>query len=184
MSDWRDIPGYGGLYQIDRMGRVRSWKWRIGHRAKKPHLLVPFVRKKGAQGNAVFVKLTAPDGSKSRDVRVISLMRDVWMGGPRQGMVVYHKNGDLRDNCLHNLSFISHKQLGKKTGAQAARQPVVKLDPAGKIVEVYPSARSAAKANHMSYQAVLDRCNGKVKKPFALDGHTYAFEEQGRGRPA
>lgn len=29
----------------------------------------------------------------------------------------------------------------------------------------------------MSYQTVLDRCNGKVKQPFALDGHTYQFEK-------
>ena len=178
MSEWRDIPGYDGLYQIDRMGQVRSWKWRIGRRATKPHLLVPFVRKRGARGKAVFVKLTAPDGAKPCDVKVISLMRDVWMGGPRQGMVIYHKNGDLRDNCLHNLGFISRQKLGEKTGAQATRRPVVKINQAGEIVEVYPSARSAAKANHMSYQTVLDRCNGKVKKPFALDGHTYAFENR------
>ena len=39
------------------------------------------------------------------------------------------------------------------------------------------SARAAAKANHMSYQTVLDRCHGKVKKPFALDGYTYQFDK-------
>ena len=55
--------------------------------------------------------------------------------------------------------------------------PVAKVTPAGEIVAVYQSARAAAKANHMSYQAVLDRCNGKVKKPYALDGHTYIFDK-------
>ena len=44
------------------------------------------------------------------------------------------------------------------------------------------SAREAAKANHMSYQTVLDRCNGKVKNPYALDGFTYRFEDAGPGR--
>lgn len=42
--------------------------------------------------------------------------------------------------------------------------------------------REAAKANHMSYQTVLDRCNGKVKNPYALDGFTYRFEDAGPGR--
>lgn len=181
MSDWRDIPGYDGLYQVDRMGQVRSWKWRVGRRAKQPHLLTQYLHKRGGRGNSVYVKLTTPDGSKSKEVRVISIMRDVWMGGPRPGLVVYHKNGDLSDNCLHNLGFISHQKLGQKTGAQSKRRPVVKINTTGEIVEVYPSARSAAKANHMSYQTVLDRCNGVVKKPFALDGHNYAFEDDKGG---
>ena len=41
----------------------------------------------------------------------------------------------------------------------------------------YRDRKEAARANHMSYQTVLDRCNGKVKKPFALDGTTYVFDD-------
>jgi len=26
--DWRDIPGFDGMYQISRMAQVRSWRWR------------------------------------------------------------------------------------------------------------------------------------------------------------
>lgn len=33
------------------------------------------------------------------------------------------------------------------------------------------------KAICMSHQTVLDHCHDRVKKPFALDGHTYAFDE-------
>ena len=29
----------------------------------------------------------------------------------------------------------------------------------------------------MSYQAVIDRCNGKVKSAFAPDGFAYAWED-------
>lgn len=50
------------------------------------------------------------------------------------------------------------------------------------IVFLGEIAREAAKANHMSYQTVLDRCNGKVKNPYALDGFTYRFEDAGPGR--
>ena len=54
---------------------------------------------------------------------------------------------------------------------------MLKIDRAGEVVDVYRSAREAAKANYMSYQAVLSRCKGKVKKEYALDGCTYRFEE-------
>lgn len=124
---------------------------------------------------ALFVKLTDADG-KSIDAKVLSLMVDTWMGGKRPGQVPYHKNGDLKDNWVGNIGFTSRKELGRKTGAASGRVPVAKVTPEGEVVAVYSSARAAAKANHMSYQTVLDRCNGKVKKPFALDGHTYQFE--------
>ena len=76
-----------------------------------------------------------------------------------------------------NIGFIEPRKLGQLTGAKAGRQPVAKVNEDGEVVAIYPSARKAAKANHMSYQAVIDRCHGKIKKPFALDGHTYRYEK-------
>lgn len=174
-DQWRPVPGFGGMYEISDMGAVRSWRKRGSRKVKSPHLLTAFVRKRGANGRGLFVKLTDENGT-GRDVSVMGLMVDVWLGGKRPGLVPYHKNGDLADNWVGNIAFASRRELGKRTGASAARIPVAKVTPEGEIVEVYPSARVAARENHMSYQTVLDRCNGKVKKPFALDGHTYQFE--------
>jgi hypothetical protein len=44
-------------------------------------------------------------------------------------------------------------------------------------IEFYPSARQAAKMNHMSYQTVMDRCNGNVKKEIAPYGYFYVWDE-------
>lgn len=176
--EWRDIPGYDGAYQINRMAEVRCWKWR-GRRTAAPHYLTQYRRKpcrKGHRSNRYYFKLTAPDG-KAREVAVLNLMVDVWLGGRPPGKVAYHRNGDLADSCLHNIAFATPRELGAMTGAQASRRPVEKVDICGEVVEVYSSARAAARANHMSYQAVLDRCNGKVKNPYALDGYNYRFEK-------
>ena len=176
--DWRDIPGYEGRYQINRLGEVRSLICARGPR-KKPKLLKPFTKKfckPGARTRWYFVKLTDAQG-KAKDRRVHILMRDAWMDGPREGFVVYHRNGQAKDNYLHNLAYITPQELGEKTGSSGGRRPVVKVTPGGEVVACYPSARQAAEANYLSYQAVMDRCNGKVKKPFALDGHTYQWDE-------
>lgn len=175
MSEWRDIPGYQGAYQINREGEVRTWRYREGKFLKTPKMLRPYMRKRGAKGHSRFVKLTAPDG-RSKDVKVLRLVVDVWFGGCPNGKVPYHKNGDLNDNCVNNIAFTTREKLGKMTGAKSGRMPVAKVLPDGEVIEIYPSARAAAKANHMSYQTVLDRCNGKVKNPFALDGHNYVFD--------
>lgn len=175
LREWRKIPGYGGAYEISWEGSVRTWRWRGTHFSKEPRPMASYMRKKGRQGRARFVKLTDENG-KAHEVKVIHLMVLVWLGGQRPGLVPYHKNGDLNDNSVNNIAFSTRERLGKRTGANSRRKPVAKVTPEGEVVALYPSAREAAKANHMSYQTVLDRCNGKVKKPFALDGHNYIFD--------
>jgi hypothetical protein len=136
-----------------------------------------FVRKHGKFSRRRYVKLTDSAGNGA-DVPVIKIMTDVWLGGSRFGMVPYHKNGDLADNSVNNIGFATRKRLGKMTGAMSGRKPVAKVSEEGEIVEVYPSAREAGRRNHMSYQTVIDRCRGKVKKPFALDGYTYIYDDE------
>ena len=174
-NEWRDIPGYDGIYQINREGDIRTWRWRGDHLMKSPRLLQQYMRHRGMYSRKRVVKLTDHAGN-AKECSVLQIMAHVWLGGVPAGKVPYHKNGDLADHCINNIGFMTRQELGKKTGASSRRIPVNKLDKTGEVVAMYPSARAAARDNHMSYQAVLDRCNGKVKKPFALDGHNYQFD--------
>ena len=38
--------------------------------------------------------------------------------------------------------------------------------------------------NNMSFMTVISRCNGRIKNPFALDGHNYQWDDldERRGR--
>ena len=67
------------------------------------------------------------------------------------------------------------------TGSISRRKTVAKINRSGEIIEVYPSARAAARDNFMSYQTVIDRCNGKVKSTFAPDGFAYVWEDDEKG---
>lgn len=142
---------------------------------KAPRMMSQYVRHAGKRGKARFVKLTDSAGI-AKEIKVLHLMVWVWIGEVPPGKVPYHKNGDLADHNINNIGFITKRELGKKTGGSSRRMSVVKVDRSGNAVEFYKSARAAAKANHMSYQTVLDRCHGKVKRPFELDGHTYQFD--------
>lgn len=174
-GEWRDIPGYPG-YQINWDGEVRTWRWRKDKLASKPRSMRQFVRKQGREGRTRYVKLINRDG-KHIDVKVIRIMAEVWLGGIPEGKIPYHKNGDVADHCVNNIGFATRQELGKMFGAKSGRIPVAKVTPDGEIVEVYPSARAAAKANYMSYQTVIDRCNGRVKYPYRLDGYNYIWED-------
>jgi len=172
-NKWKDIPGYGGKYQVSVEGQVL----RI-YKGAKPRLMTPFKRTskqaKKILRDRLFVKLTK-DG-KSKDVAMLKIMVGTFFDGVPTGKVPYHKDGFVTHNELHNIGFVDRRKLGEMTGADSRRIPVVKIDRNGNEVAFYSSARGAARQNNMSYQTVLDRCNNKIKRPFELDGHNYQFD--------
>ena len=169
-ESWRDIPGYDGKYQVDMNGVVR----RI-YKSGKTRQMTPY-HKKMSGSQRLVVKLTK-DGKPKEEI-LMQLVARAFLGLPPPGYVPHHKNGCQSDNYIQNIEYISRRELGKKTGKNSRRQPVVKIDVTGEIVEVYSSAREAAKQNFMSYQTVIDRCNGKCKSAFAPDGYAYAWEDK------
>jgi len=165
--EWKDIKGYAGVYQVSDSGEVR----RI-YKNGKIKILTSFTRK---NKRTRFVKLTINGNPK--DVQVHKIVAETFIGLAPLGYVLYHKNGMHTDNCVENLGFISRQKLGKKTGATGRRKGVAKINANGDIIEFYSSARECGKRNYMSYQTIMDRCNGKCKKAFAPDGYEYAWED-------
>ncbi|MCM1246663.1 MAG: hypothetical protein NC293_13575, partial [Roseburia sp.] len=165
IETWKDIPGYDGKYQADK-----EWNIRRVFPSGKTRKMTPYHRKMSGSQRLV-VKLTK-DG-KSKEEIVVQLIAKTFLGQPPPGHVPYHVNGCQLDNYVNNIKYISRRELGKLTGAKSRRRPVAKMDREGDTVEVYPSARTAAKKNFMSYQTVIDRCNGKCKSAFASDGMNY-----------
>lgn len=170
IETWTNIPGYSGKYQADTDGNIR----RV-YKSGKTRLMTPY-RKKMSGSQRFVVKLTR-DG-KSKEEILVQIMAKTFLGNPPPGCVPYHKNGCQSDNYIQNIAYISRKELGKLTGRNSRRQPVAKIDSSGQIVEVYSSARECARKNFMSYQTVIDRCNGKCKSAFAPDGYAYAWEDK------
>lgn len=171
---WLDIPGLGGLYQASTEGRIR----RIWAKSGKKTILQPYTcarRNKKANRNSLRVHITMSDGRRV-ERPVIRLVAEIFFNVPEDKRAV-HRNGLRTDNSVRNIIFLSDRELGERYGAMAARKPVVKIDTDGNAVAYYSSARSAAKENYVSYQAIIDRCNDKIKKEFALDGHSYRWDD-------
>lgn len=169
LETWKDIVGYGGKYQVDREGNIR----RV-FPSGKTRPMTPY-HKKMSGSKRLVVKLTI--NGKAKEEILLQIVAKTFLGECPEGCVPYHKNGCQLDNYVNNIGYISREELGRMTGVNSKRQPVAKIDSNGEIVEVYSSARKAAKENYMSYQTVIDRCNGKVKSAFAPDGYAYAWED-------
>lgn len=166
---WRDVPGYSGVYQVSRAGTVR----RIFKNGVRD---LNYYRHKG-HGNQWYVKI----GKSNTPVH--RLVYQVWKGMIPENKRVYHINGILSDNRADNLELIDVCSLGRKFGGRASRcKQVFKISESGEEVEIYRSAREAAKQNYMSHQAVIDRCHKKVANEFALNGFTFRFEDEDKRR--
>ena len=161
---WKDISG--SKYQISIVGKIRrklkNGKYRYIKSYKKKKWLAVKVRING----------------EYKEIYVHKLMAKVFNIQGNKGEVLHFINGDINDPSLHNLEYIDRKKLGKKTGAKSWRKPVAKLNENGELIEVYPSARECGRQNYMSYQTIIDRCNGKVKSKFAQDGYQYIWESK------
>ena len=173
-EQWRDIPGFFGRYQVSSEGRVR----RVWPKSGKVTFMQPYTckRAKAANSETLRVHLSLPNGQRV-ERPVMKLVADVFLNVPK-GKHAVHRNGVRSDNSVSNIVLMSAQELGKKYGACSSRRTVVKVDSAGEVLECYSSAREAARNNFVSYQTVMDRCNGKVKKEFALDGCSYRWDDR------
>ena len=167
IETWRDIQGYDGRYQVDREGNIRRVFPSGKTRLLQPH------HKKMAGSQRLIVHLS--HNGKQKEVIVMQIVARAFLGPCPEGCVPYHKNGCQSDNYVNNIAYIDRRQLGRMTGAMSRRKPVAKIDQNGEIVDVYSSAREAARKNYMGYQSVIDRCNGKIKR-IAPDGYFYKWD--------
>lgn len=169
LESWKNIPGYSGKYQVDREGNIRR-VFPSGHiRTMTPY------HKKMSGSQRLVIKLTL--NGKPKEEIVLQVVARTFLGPCPEGCVPYHRNGCQSDNYVNNIAYISRTELGRMTGARSRRKPVVKKDGSGEIIEAYSSAREAARKNYMSYQTIIDRCNGKCKSVFAPDGYAYAWDK-------
>lgn len=89
---------------------------------------------------------------------------------------LYHINQIKTDYSYFNLMPMDRKQIGRLRNRHHDALNVIKTMPNGREIR-YRSAREAGRRNFMSYQTVLDYCNGKTKKDIAPDGCKYRWEK-------
>lgn len=172
-AEWRDIPGYGGMYQANIEGNIRR-VWPDG----KTRILKPCARSQGKEKSSTMwvVNVYCSDGK--RHLRTVGRMvAETFLGTPPTDSFVCHKNGMTSDNAVYNLIYIEKREFWCKIGKMSHHtRQVIKIDRAGEIVEVYKSAKIAAEENYISYCNMLWRCSGGPKLGPVGDGFDYAYE--------
>ena len=111
MEEWKDIPGYEGIYQASTQGRIRTCEGKVTSNARYQHRVWKqrIIKPKscaGAKGRHDLRVSLWKDG-KQKDWLVSRLVAITWCDGYREGFTVNHKNGDNLDNAVENLEWLS-----------------------------------------------------------------------------
>ena len=169
-EEWRDIPGYEGIYQASSEGRIRRL-----YKTREPRVLEPYQNERlGQRRKQSIVNLYGPDGP--RQMTVLRLVAMAWFPGRAEGKSVVHRNGLHSDNRPTNVLILDNADLGARFGRMGRRKGVCMLDAAGKIMEVYASVAAACAATGRAHQTIRRRCDGEILAPLP-DGTTFRWDD-------
>lgn len=104
IEEWRDIPGWEGLYEASSLGRIRSRPREVrcgpgGTRKTVSRVRVQQVREDG------YVVIRLFDGPRRAWKTVHGLVAESFLGPRPEGMEVCHDNGARADNRIQNLRY-------------------------------------------------------------------------------
>lgn len=149
---WKDIEGYGGVYQISSAGRVRSRDRRV-YTYMKPGR---YMKQNKSTCGYLYVSLAKADGTRSKHSYVHRLVAEAFIPNPDGLTQVNHKNSDKTDNRVENLEWVTpqenilhfrNSELAKKYDDKRGRTLINKsiqfiLDNRKTVCDLYNSGKS------------------------------------------
>lgn len=159
MEEWRDIPGYEGLYQASTHGRIRTHENKITSNAlyKERHWKQRILKQKihpNAKGR-IDPRVCLWKNNKEKTWLVSRLIALTWVNGYASGLTVNHIDGNPLNNRFENLEWVT---LGEnvmhafRTGLMHTCHKVVLQN--SEKTTVYNSMSEASRA--------IGRCTGYV----------------------
>lgn len=151
MEQWKDIPGYEGLYEASNMGRIRTNANKVTSNARFPvrhwkQRVMKLKYQKRSNGKMDARVCLWKDG-KEKTFLVARLIALAWCDGYCEGMTVDHIDGNPENNNASNLEWVSigdNIRRGFENGLFPTMRPV-KVEINGEIRN-YRSMSEASRA--------------------------------------
>lgn len=181
MEQWKDIPGFEGLYQASNTGLIRSAPGKItsskrfNRRVWKTRILKHKFRVHGKRRDAA---VTLWKDGKCKDYLVSRLVAMAWVDGYETNLTVNHIDGNPQNNNCSNLEWITLSEnikKGYKDGLFANCQHSIQLV-CDEGILIFESMAAASRFLGRSHGYVSNSM--KVNRPItATDGKQYTIKD-------
>ena len=114
-EEWRDVPGYGGRYQVSNIGRVRSVPYENYQASSHAGvMMIKHISGKmlSASDNGNGYKLVfLMKGGRKRQIRYVHrLVAEAFVENPHNYKEVNHKDFNKSNNHAYNLEWVTRKE--------------------------------------------------------------------------
>ena len=138
-EEWKDIPGYEGLYEASSFGRIRSKDGKVTSNARYKKRIwsqrimrTKLDKRKNTERSDEKIILWKENRSKTYLVsRLVAL---TWVDGYKSGLTVNHIDGNPLNNHISNLEWVTLKeniQKGFDNGLYPTCEPCELIDDDG-----------------------------------------------------
>jgi hypothetical protein len=186
--EWKDIPGYQGLYQVSNNGEVKSLKKEVKTKSNSLRTVSERILKTAVNQHGYVVINLYKEGV-SKNWRVHRLVALVFCSNPNDLNVVNHIDGNKLNNHYSNLEWCTHSdnvkhayslglmsatrnRLGFKGKLHKDSKPVIQSTLCNKFVKEHESI-NMTKEDGYTPQNVHKCCIGKLK---THQGYKWAFK--------
>lgn len=174
-EEWRDIPGYEGIYQASSYGRIRTKPGKVTYTAthRVRHWKTRVLKHKGDAKAGFRVSLYL--NRKPKDWLVHRLVAMAFHGVPDEYMTVNHINGDRNNNTPENLEWLSladNIKHGFRTGLYSNNQLPVSLILPNKTIKHFDSLSEASRFLDRSH-GYIHNCAKEGITPTDANGNEY-----------
>ena len=169
MTEWRDVPGYEGLYVISSDGKLLSFAHGLMH------------PRKDADG---YYYTSLCKNGRLTCRRVHRIVAEAFVPNPDGKPTVNHRNEIKTDNRVCNLEWATvaeQNAYGTRTmrAAQhhrggAQKKPVLMYEKNGTFIKRWDAIRSAAVALNICKRNISACCNGRAR---SAGGYVWRFEQ-------
>lgn len=140
MEQWKDIPGYEGIYQASNEGQIRSTPGKVTSNARYPLRMWKsrILKQKGKGSGRGDRRVSLWKNGKEKTHLVARLVASAWCDGYIEGYTVNHIDGNYRNNSSKNLEWVplaENIKHGFASGLyRSVQKPVVILSEKGEYL--------------------------------------------------
>ena len=163
IEEWRDVPGYEGMYQVSDKGRVRSLDrvvpcLRLGSNKKPGKVL-----RSNPRSVMGYLGVVLYHQGARRNFDVHRLVALAFIGECPEGMEVCHNSGDVNDNSVKNVRYDtrSGNMRDRTRHGKHGGKPVVRLSDG----KAFSSLSEACRASGTDRATIKKHCNRQVRNP-------------------